>query len=136
MARAKTHGDFRWEPALRFFSSLTIANESQHSETHRAELLSTEFGTAREGRHSGLQICAQALAKYRDAMEAQHQRLSEDLSVPMTHLRPHSQLRLSDAGLEMAIRFPVPLDRAAAVDDEVTRSVRMTGAARATTLPR
>jgi hypothetical protein len=75
-------------------------------------------------------------AKYRDAMEAQHQRLSEDLSVQMSHLRPHSQLRLTDAGLEMTIRFPVPLERSAVIDDEVTRNLlEAIGASHASSWP-
>jgi len=60
--------------------------------------------------------------KYR-VHEAQHQRVSEDLFVQLAALKPQSHLRLTAAGLEMIIRFPVPLDKASSIDDEVTRAL-------------
>jgi small-conductance mechanosensitive channel len=60
---------------------------------------------------------------YRDAIDQQHQRISQDLSVPMSALKPQSQLHLAGAGIEMVIRYPVPLDRASEIDDQITRGV-------------
>jgi small-conductance mechanosensitive channel len=108
-----------FQPTANFFKQLPGSNFTWHSVR-----LTLSAGSDYRLAETRLMASVEAVfAKYRDTMEAQHQRLSEDLSVRMTHLRPHSQLRFTDSGLEMTIRFPVPLDRAAAVDDEVTRNL-------------
>lgn len=108
-----------FQPTANFFKQLPGSNFTWH----QIQLTLSPGSDYRLAEARVLGSVEAVFAKYRDSMEAQHQRLSQDLFVPMSHLLPHSRLRLSDAGLEMTIRYPVPLDRAAVVDDEVTRSV-------------
>jgi hypothetical protein len=41
----------------------------------------------------------------------------------MQELRPSSQLHLADSGLEITIRFPVPLEHSSTIDDRITRAL-------------
>ena len=45
------------------------------------------------------------------------------ISSPLRPPRPESRLRLTEAGLEMFIRYPVPLEDASGVDERVTRAL-------------
>jgi small-conductance mechanosensitive channel len=60
---------------------------------------------------------------YRDTVDRQHALVSSNLNVAMQDARPQSRLRLTAAGLEMVIRYPVPLSQAAAIDDKISRSL-------------
>ena len=108
-----------FQPTANFFKQLPGSNFTWHS----VRLTISPGSDYRLAEKRLMDSVEAVFANYRDKMEAEHQRVSEDLSVRMTHLRPHSHLRLTDAALEMTIRFPVPLDRAARIDDEVTRSL-------------
>jgi hypothetical protein len=45
-------------------------------------------------------------------------------SAPVGQLRPHSRLRITQSGLlEVVISYPVSLQRAAEIDDRVTREL-------------
>jgi hypothetical protein len=80
----------------------------------------TDFRHA-EGRL--LDAVQKVYARYRDRIARQHRAVSESLSVPMREPGPQSQLRLTQGGLEMTIRFPVPLEASPGIDDEVTRAL-------------
>ena len=60
---------------------------------------------------------------YRTTIERQHAEMAQTFAIPLQTPRPESRLRLSETGLEMVVRYPVPLDEAAAADDRVTRAV-------------
>jgi small-conductance mechanosensitive channel len=62
-------------------------------------------------------------AGYRDTVERQHRRVQASLDVHTATPRPESRLRIVDAGLEITIRYPVELGRAAEIDDRITREV-------------
>ncbi len=63
-------------------------------------------------------------AAYRAQIEHQHDTMAAQLApIPVHPPEPRSQLQLTETGLEMTIRFPVPLDRGPAIDDEVTRAL-------------
>jgi small-conductance mechanosensitive channel len=63
-------------------------------------------------------------AEYRERMEQQRRRLELSLrSVRIGSLAPESRLRLTPAGLEIAIRYPVELNNASEIDDHVTREL-------------
>jgi small-conductance mechanosensitive channel len=62
-------------------------------------------------------------ATIRDELVAQHERVAQQLSISVAEPRPSSQLHFTDSGLEMVIRFAVPLARAAEVDDRVTKAL-------------
>jgi small-conductance mechanosensitive channel len=83
--------------------------------------------------------------EYRTSFEREHAAMEEDLSVSLQPPAPQSRLRLTENGLEMLVRYPVPIDDAAAADDRVTRalldaiehepSLRLSGSASATLQP-
>lgn len=60
---------------------------------------------------------------YRTTIEREHAEMAQTFAIPLQTPRPESRLRLSETGLEMVVRYPVPLDEAAAADDRVTRAV-------------
>ena len=62
-------------------------------------------------------------AGYRESIDRQHKTIAATLSIAVLDPKPQSQLHLTDAGLEMVIRFPVPLESAAAIDDQMTRGL-------------
>jgi small-conductance mechanosensitive channel len=65
----------------------------------------------------------QIFESYRASVDRQHAEVASNLSIAMQDARPQSRLRLTEAGLEMIIRYPVPLSLAAAIDDRVTRGL-------------
>ena len=63
-------------------------------------------------------------AEYQADMEAQRRRMEQSLTgVSIRPLGPESRLRLTQTGLEVVIRYPVVLNNAAAIDDEMTRAL-------------
>ncbi len=63
-------------------------------------------------------------AEYRENMEHQRQRMERALSsVAVNTLRPQSRLCLTQSGLDVVIRYPLELEKAAEVDDRITREV-------------
>ncbi len=82
---------------------------------------------------------------YRGAIERQHAEVEQDLPVALQPPSAQTRLHLTEAGLEMLVRYPVPLEDAAAVDDRVTRALldaieheprlRLAGGASATLQP-
>jgi small-conductance mechanosensitive channel len=63
-------------------------------------------------------------ADYREEIERQRRQMERTVtSTPINELCPNSRLRLTQAGLEAVIGFPVDLQRAAEIDDRVTREV-------------
>jgi small-conductance mechanosensitive channel len=108
-----------FQPTANFFKQLPGSNFTWH----RVQLTLSPDSDYHLAETRLMKSVESIYAKYRDTIDAQHQRISEDLSVQLGGLKPQSQLRLTEAGLEMIIRFPVPLDKASTVDDEVTRSL-------------
>lgn len=108
-----------FQPGANFFKQLPGSNFTWH----RVSLTLSPDSDYRLAESKLMSSVEAIFEKYRDSIDAQHQRLSEDLSVQLSGLRPQSQLRLTDSGLEMVIRFPVPLDKASTIDDEVSRAL-------------
>jgi len=62
--------------------------------------------------------------EYRDVLERQHRHVQSALNLHTAVPRPESHLRFIDSGnLEITIRYPVEIRRAAEIDDRVTRDV-------------
>jgi len=70
-----------------------------------------------------LRAVGEVVADYRTAIERQHAEMAQTFAIPLQSPSPESRLRLSETGLEMVVRYPVPLDEGAAVDDRVARAV-------------
>ncbi len=62
-------------------------------------------------------------ATYRPHIESQHQRMQDKLNISVALPAPQSRLHFTDSGLKMMIRFPLELEKAAEIDDEVTRKL-------------
>src|SRR5204863_8604498 len=79
-----------FQPTANFFKQLPGSNFTWH----RVTLTLSPDSDYRLAETRLMDAVEAVFSKYRGAMEAQHQRLSQDLSVQMSHCRPHSQLRL------------------------------------------
>lgn len=62
-------------------------------------------------------------AEYQDKLELQHQRMERTLNLPVDMPRPQSRLRFTQSGLEILIRYPVTREKAAEIDDRITRAL-------------
>jgi hypothetical protein len=57
-------------------------------------------------------------------MVSQQRRMEQSMSpISIRSLDPESRLRLTQAGLEVVIRYPVELSNAAVIDDRITRAL-------------
>jgi small-conductance mechanosensitive channel len=62
-------------------------------------------------------------AEYRENVERQHRTVVSSLDVHTAAPRPESRVRFGDGGLEITIRYPVEIGRAAEIDDRIAREV-------------
>jgi small-conductance mechanosensitive channel len=70
------------------------------------------------------QAVDEALAEYRDSMDAQRRSVETNLSSVSTgEFRPKVRLHYTASGVEANVRFPVALDKAAEMDDHLMRGV-------------
>jgi small-conductance mechanosensitive channel len=64
------------------------------------------------------------LADYHDEMERQNRAMERNLlGVPQGGLKPSAHLRLTSAGLEATVRFPVDLRHAGEIDERITHEL-------------
>ena len=56
-------------------------------------------------------------------VEQQYQEMERTLNVVAAAPKPRSQLRVTQTGLEVVVRYPVALDIAMEIDDRVTREL-------------
>ena len=62
-------------------------------------------------------------AEYKDRIEQDHRQMQKSLNIHSATPRPVSRLRLQEGGLMVVIRYPVVLDKAAEIDDHITREL-------------
>jgi small-conductance mechanosensitive channel len=62
-------------------------------------------------------------AGYRAKIEEQHRQVEKNFALSLDMPQPKSRLRLTQTGLEVVIRYPLELERAAEVDDRVIREL-------------
>src|SRR5205085_1029321 len=60
---------------------------------------------------------------YKEKIEQQHRRMEQTLSMPVAMPRIRTHASLTQSGLEMKIRYPVDVEHAADIDDQVTREL-------------
>jgi small-conductance mechanosensitive channel len=65
----------------------------------------------------------EVFTRYRDRVIAEFRRLERDLNIVLETPKPQSRLFLSQAGLEISIRYPADARSAAQIADEVSRRV-------------
>jgi small-conductance mechanosensitive channel len=61
--------------------------------------------------------------QYSDSLRAQHESATSHLQIQLDPPKTQARLRFVDAGLELVIRYPVELKKAAEIDDQVTRKL-------------
>jgi small-conductance mechanosensitive channel len=108
-----------FQPTANFFKQIPGTNFSWHRVTltlapemdyHRAEQLLMEAVNG-------------VFADYRDEIKRQHFSMQQTLTIPVRAPAPQSRIRFVESGLELVIRYPVPLDDVSAMDDQVTRAL-------------
>lgn len=62
-------------------------------------------------------------AEYKDRIEQDHRQMQKSLNIHSATPKPVSRLRLQEGGLMVVIRYPVVLDKAAEIDDHITREL-------------
>jgi small-conductance mechanosensitive channel len=68
-----------------------------------------------------LDIVNDVFRRYRDALQREYRGLERNLNQPIEPPRPQSRLRLSEAGIEIVIRYPVQFKQATQTADEIAR---------------
>ncbi len=61
--------------------------------------------------------------EYRESVERQHRKVQSSLNLHTGTPRPESRVRFSESGLQITIRYPVEIGRAAEIDDRITREI-------------
>ncbi len=61
--------------------------------------------------------------RYRESIERQHRQIEQTLNFEVDVPKPQSQLRLTQTGLEVVIHYPVELEHASDIDDQITREL-------------
>ena len=106
-----TAGLFKQIPGTRFDwheITLTLAAESDY---HQVEERLTAAVTA-------------VFENYRERMERQYHSMAKSLGpLSVNSLHPETRLRLTQSGLEVVVRYPVELDEANKIDDQIAREV-------------
>ena len=108
-----------FQPTGNFFKQMPGSNFSWH---HVTLTLSPQTDY-RYAEKRLLDAVATIFSEYQGRIVRQHEEMSEGLSIAIHRPAPQSTLRLTEAGLEMTIRYPVPLESASAIDDKVTRAL-------------
>ena len=91
---------------------------------HQISLTLAPEGNYREVETRLLNAVESVFNEYKDALEQQRVRMQRSLSVVSDiSLHPQSHFHLTQAGLQVEIRYPLVLDKAAEVDDKITRAL-------------
>ena len=108
-----------FQPTANFFKQIPGSNFSWHQVS-----LTLSAGSDYKAAEERLMKAVQGVyERVRGSLDAQHARISKELTVTVSELKPRSRVRLIESGLEVVIRFPVPLESAVTIDDEVSRAV-------------
>ena len=70
-----------------------------------------------------IKIVRDVFGSYRDALQRQYRGLERNLNQSIEPLQPQSRLRVSEAGIELVIRYPVQLKLVTQTADEIARRV-------------
>ncbi len=70
-----------------------------------------------------LAIVEEVYGGHRAEMERQHEAIAQRGEIQMETPEPESRMQFGDAGLELLVRYPVPIRNAKAVDEQITRKV-------------
>ena len=68
-----------------------------------------------------MEVVGAVFARYRDSIQRDYHNVESGLNISFENPRPFSRLQLSDAGIEVVVRYPVPLQTTAQAVDEISR---------------
>jgi small-conductance mechanosensitive channel len=68
-----------------------------------------------------LEVIGAVFSRFRDSIQRDYRNVESDLNVRFESPRPQSRLQFSDAGIEVVVRYPVPVQATAQAADEITR---------------
>jgi len=61
--------------------------------------------------------------QYKEKIEQQHRRMEQTLNMPIAMPRIRTRINPRQSGLEVSIRYPVDVEHAADIDDQITREL-------------
>jgi hypothetical protein len=73
-----------------------------------------------------LETVSSVYARYQHNIDRQHALVERILDAPITAPAPNSRVYFGDSGPELVVRYPVEIQRAAEIDDEITRKLMET----------
>jgi small-conductance mechanosensitive channel len=108
-----------FQPTAGFFKQIPGTNFGWHEVTL---ILSpdTDYQLAEKRMLSAVE---NVYAGYRPKIEEQHRQIAKHFALSLDMPQPKSRLRLTQTGLEVIIRYPLELERAAEVDDQIIRQL-------------
>jgi small-conductance mechanosensitive channel len=62
-------------------------------------------------------------SKYREQIERQHAAIERRVDIQVATPKPEARLQFADTGLELLVRYPVDIRKAADIDEQITRKV-------------
>ncbi len=68
-----------------------------------------------------MEVVGAVFAKYRDSIQRDYHNVESGLNIMFESPRPFSRLQLNDTGIEVVVRYPVPLATSAQAVDEISR---------------
>jgi small-conductance mechanosensitive channel len=108
-----------FQPTAGLFKQIPGANFLWHEVT----LTLSAEGDYRVAQSRMMEAVEGVFSEYREKLELQHQRMERTLNLPIDMPRPQSRLRFMQNGLEVTIRYPVTREKAADIDDRITRAL-------------
>lgn len=108
-----------FQPTASFFKQIPGTNFVWH-EVSLVLAPGTDYRVAEERMLKAVQ---KVYGSYKERIEQQHRTMEQTLNLAVRVPRPQSRLRLTEAGLQMIVRYPVELDASGETDDQVTREL-------------
>ena len=108
-----------FQPTASFFKQIPGTNFGWH-EVSLALAPESDYAVAEQ---RVLGAVEKVYADYREQIEEQYREMERSLNVLSATPKPRSQLRVTQSGLEVVVRYPVTLDRATEIDDRITREL-------------
>jgi small-conductance mechanosensitive channel len=68
-----------------------------------------------------MEVVGAVFARYRDSIQRDYHNLETGLNIRFENPRPFSRLQLSETGIEVVVRYPVPMQTTAQAVDEISR---------------
>jgi small-conductance mechanosensitive channel len=68
-----------------------------------------------------MEVVGAVFGKYRDSIQRDYHNVESGLNIRFENPRPFSRLQLNDTGIEVVVRYPVPLQTTAQAVDEISR---------------